>query len=185
MRIVKQKTLHAVEPRTEYRGCTFYLEGPHCLDDCVFDNCSFRGEMHYVESEESQRYPEFRNCNFNCKEVSMKSIGVDELIAEVETIDIEKIITKLIVVPFSETQDKLKIERDLLKIKTIDLSAYESYNEIPVEWFERFPTLERVILPLSTDLVICFQEIPLKKRIKFNISRVNNGYKLTRLKKID
>lgn len=151
MRVIKSKTLRAVEPHTKYMGCTFYLEGPHCLDDCVFDNCSFRGELHYEEDPYYRKYPKVYNCNF--PENVICEFTNDGLLNDR---DRDKVLanfaTKIIIIP--KEVHKLSILCDLPKIKTIDLSAYESYSEIPADWFERFPTLEEVIL--SKDIPLAF-----------------------------
>lgn len=153
---IKSKTLRAVEPRTDYMGCTFYLEGPHCLDYCFFDNCSFRGELHYTQEDffvdpdtgYQAAYPSFYRCGFPGEVVVKIKASHGDSWFKNGIGQILNFATKIIVNPIHKGEShKTAFECDLPKIKTIDLSAYESYSEIPVEWFERFPTLEEVILP--------------------------------------
>ncbi|BBM88274.1 hypothetical protein [Candidatus Uabimicrobium amorphum] len=145
MRVVKSKTLQAVEAHTEYRGCTFYLEGSHCLDNCVFKNCSFRGQLHHEESK-GGLYPTFYNCTFNCETVTAKIIE-SHFIGEERAL--LEWVHNLTISPLLTEQNYIALNAKLSQIKTIDLSAYKSYKELPCAWFKRFPTLQSVILPLD------------------------------------
>ncbi|BBM84537.1 hypothetical protein [Candidatus Uabimicrobium amorphum] len=181
MRVIKSKTLRAVEPHTEYRGCTFYLEGPQCLDDCVFDNCSFRGKLHYVENIEKGAYPSFRNCSFNCNNVACEIIDRD--ICDYKNTEIGKLLAitrHLKITQLYQQDDKMKINMHLPKIKTVDLSAYESYRKIPVDWFERFPTLQRVTLPADSGFQLGLVRELVKNNLRIGRKRTGE-YTFTRI----
>ncbi|MEX2665436.1 hypothetical protein [Candidatus Uabimicrobium amorphum] len=85
------------------------------------------------------------------------------------------------ITPLWDSQEKINIELDLPEIKTIDISACKSYSEIPIDWFDRFPTLEKVILPFGLNLVATLREFPPEERIKFKaFYEKSKGYALCR-----
>ena len=96
-------------------------------------------------------YPKFSECSFPEKITSI-FFSNGELDSE-KSIDTLSCIAQGIRILPDEHLDKLNISCDLPKIKTIDLSSYESYREIPIDWFKRFPTLEEVILPEDSAII--------------------------------
>ena len=171
MQIVKSKTLCAVEPNTKYMGCTLYLEGPHCLDSCVFDNCSFRNELHYVKDfKNSYDDPKFSNCSFT-ENITVEYTVGKVLLSKKDSLDILNAHAEnMVVKPIRGRQKRLKIEIDLPKIKTINLSKYKLYSKVPIHWFEQFPTLEKVILPDNTSLHLTLKDegFEVWRRYRFN-----------------
>ncbi|BBM88273.1 hypothetical protein [Candidatus Uabimicrobium amorphum] len=170
MKIIKNKTLHAVELYTTYLGCTFYLERPYYFNDCVFDNCSFRGELHYVESEEvKSNFPIFDNCSFNCEEVSAQMIDGDIDYNGASISFLLEVTNTLIIKPYYTPSKRIKIETPLPKIKIIDISAYENYreNETHLHWFDQFPTLQKVILPPGLPYSVVIEIYSARKKFDF------------------
>ena len=170
MKTIKGKVLNKVEKDSVYKACTFYLEGEHCLEDCVFYDCSFRGNhFSYVGTRESTyTHPYFENCAFNLRKVSAR-IFEGELLnyGKRDLGTILDQVENLTIMPLYSYNESVKIVTDLPKVKMINLFAYYHYSKFPIDWFEKFSTLEKVILPSRIDDPTKFYSKLAEKNLEF------------------
>ena len=163
MKTVKGKVLTSVEPETKYMGCTFYLEGEQTLDGCVFDNCSFREHLHYIDYRKSydmhpkiQLPSEFYSCSFpddttiymsasTLPFVDQHSIGI-EIHNAASTLKLWGVYRGNYILKHEEISENRLGITGYQKLRHLDLQEWVTLRDIDNKIY-RIPTLHKIILP--------------------------------------
>lgn len=149
MKTVRRKTLKSIEPYTKYEGCTFYLNGEHCLDECAFENCSFRGDFHYVEYPLYKDFPSFKDCGFNCGEIKVTMLNIQTgLFHLLKSMPIKRLKIKPRYKDDFFVCDGLRSET----LRELDLSEIPAFTKWPVDLFDKIPSLYRLLIHPKTEL---------------------------------